>query len=48
MNKEIAKAAIQFLERTELRWNEVPAYTQVIEALVWMLQEKTWTAEIKD
>lgn len=33
MNQEIAKAAIQFLMRAELRGEEVPAFNAVMQAL---------------
>ena len=39
MNKTILQNTIRFLERTELRWNEAPAFMECIEYIQTLLND---------
>ena len=40
MNKKTIENILRFLERTELKWNEVPAFVECINALTSLLREQ--------
>ena len=40
MNNKIINNTIQFLNRTELKWNEVPAFIECMQLLTELAKEK--------
>ena len=36
MNKTIIENTLKFLQRTELKWNEVPAFIECMQFLTWL------------
>lgn len=40
MNKKTIENILRFLERTELKWNEVPAFVWCINELTSLLREQ--------
>ena len=40
MNKKTIENTLRFLERTELKWNEVPAFVECINGLNELLKEE--------
>lgn len=36
MNNKIINNTIQFLNRVELKWNEVPAFIECMQFLTWL------------
>ena len=40
MNKTIIENTLKFMERVELKWNEVPAFVECINSLTSLLREQ--------
>lgn len=45
--KQTIENTIKFLQRTELKWNEVPAFVECINYLTYLLKEKEDVWQIK-
>lgn len=48
MNKTIIKNTLKFMERVDLKWNEVPAFVECINELTSLLREKEDVLKISE